>query len=400
MTNLLKLHEGPQKLMQKRAKRVMDYARYRALKEKGDKPDKKTMDQKEQFIALNDTLKEELPRLFALTGKLVEACLNNFVQLQLQWQAVWRRKLSQAIDTQNVSSPISDIITAFAGDFQYTEAQVLSLGICNGSLLADAVNLVNFLSPTTTLNGDESSPRQSSTVTLEPRSRNMSQSSDVSPSLPQPEFSSRPNESLGVSQPSGNPSYSTSGNQDATGRRRIRTSSSTSARSPGTPEIPGGWRNYPTSTNSISAHPNRPSTSTARSSEAPLLPPLSVDTPGFNHLSGGSQSVARPPSTSTYRTAPNEPQVRPSPPPNRSSNPFQSAMPMSDSPTHETPEDYVPRQYQVLFLAASVYEFNIDRSRREAGYPYLTYIAGEVSFSALFWHISLSKTLLTKHIDL
>ena len=31
---------------------------------------------------------------------LVGACLNNFVQLQLQWQVIWRRKLSQTIDDQ------------------------------------------------------------------------------------------------------------------------------------------------------------------------------------------------------------------------------------------------------------------------------------------------------------
>jgi hypothetical protein len=33
---------------------------------------------------------------------------------------------------------------------------------------------------------------------------------------------------------------------------------------------------------------------------------------------------------------------------------------------------------EVLFLAASMYEFNIDRARREAGYPYLTYVTGEI----------------------
>ncbi len=31
----------------------------------------------------------------------VEACLNNFVQLQLQWQVIWRRKLSQAIEASS-----------------------------------------------------------------------------------------------------------------------------------------------------------------------------------------------------------------------------------------------------------------------------------------------------------
>jgi len=31
-----------------------------------------------------------------------------------------------------------------------------------------------------------------------------------------------------------------------------------------------------------------------------------------------------------------------------------------------------------MFVAASLFEFNIDRARREAGYPYLTYVQGEV----------------------
>jgi hypothetical protein len=34
--------------------------------------------------------------------------------------------------------------------------------------------------------------------------------------------------------------------------------------------------------------------------------------------------------------------------------------------------------YNVLFLAASLFEFNIDRARKEAGYPYLTYVPGEI----------------------
>ena len=37
-----------------------------------------------------------------------------------------------------------------------------------------------------------------------------------------------------------------------------------------------------------------------------------------------------------------------------------------------------PRTYKVLFPVASVYEFNIDRARREAGIPYLTYVTGEI----------------------
>lgn len=68
---------------------------------------------------------------------------------------------------------------------------------------------------------------------------------------------------------------------------------------------------------------------------------------------------------------------------------FSSAMPMSDAPTsaRATSFDQGPRDDQkdprVIFLAASLFEFNIDRARQEAGYPYLTYVPGEVSMILL-----------------
>jgi len=31
-----------------------------------------------------------------------------------------------------------------------------------------------------------------------------------------------------------------------------------------------------------------------------------------------------------------------------------------------------------MFLVASVYEFGVEPTRHEAGYPYLTYVAGEI----------------------
>ena len=57
---------------------------------------------------------------------------------------------------------------------------------------------------------------------------------------------------------------------------------------------------------------------------------------------------------------------------------------MSDNPEEnnknasEPVEGEPAKEPRVLFLAASIYEFNIDRARREAGYPYLTYVAGEI----------------------
>ena len=362
--------------MLKRNKRLMDYARYKAIKDRGDKLDKKTAEQGEQYIAVNDTLKEELPKLFALTGKLVEACLNNFVQLQLQWQGVWRRKLAQALDDHKVPTNVNEIVTAFAGDFRFVEAQVLSLGICNGSMLADAANLVGFLSPSTTLNGDDfaasNSSRQTTSLEVSKR-RTMSVSSDMSPVLPAPDFGGRENGSFFSNMTSASASAST-----VASNHRMRAGSAVSNNnSPQTPEIPGSYRSYSSSTTPSNPAPRRPNTATGRSSMhfAPNRP--TVEMPDFSRMGEQPMLANRPPSGTTY------PQINPprsSSPINRYSGLFSSALPMSDSPRTESPVDIQSRrEFKVIFLAASVYEFNIDRARREAGYPYLTYVAGEVS---------------------
>jgi len=84
---------------------------------------------------------------------------------------------------------------------------------------------------------------------------------------------------------------------------------------------------------------------------------------------------------------------------------FSSALPMSDSrtasperpavggvsefssdvpndPSYSDPESMIQtlpaQQYKVLFLAASLFEFNIDRQMSRAGLPYLTYVPGEI----------------------
>jgi len=357
----------------------MDYARFKAVTERGDKPDKKTTEQGEQFVAVNDTLKDELPKLFALTGKLVKACLNNFVQLQLQWQIVWRRRLGQAIDDVKGSSTPQDIIDSFLGDFTFFEAQVTSLGICNGSLLNDTANLMTLVSPAATnlgpanVNGNGvHSPRQAGSI--ESKRRTLSSSSDKSPLLPQPDFGGR-----------GSGSFFAVG--DATiiapgpavrrePSHRMRASSTVSGHSPRTPEVPGAYRSYSNSTTPVNSTPGRPSTATTRTATdpSPTLRP-SMDSSNQNRLSDDSVLGFRPSPGTPYTSQPR------SSSPNRYSGFFSSAMPMSDSPPAESPTgNSSAKDFNVIFLAASVYEFNIDRARKEAGYPYLTYVAGEVSY--------------------
>lgn len=386
MTSVLKLHEGPQKLMQKRSKRILDYTRFKAIKDRGEKPDKKTVEQGEQFMAINDTLKEELPKLFSLTKKLVEACLNNFVQLQIQWHIIWRKKLSQAIDDCKVPSQISEIVESFSGDFAFSEAQVLALGLCNGSMLAEAINLVNFLSPTATLNNDgTASPRQASSLDLTKR-RTLSISSDASPMLPQPDFGTRGNATFfgvenGLQLASG--AYSTSNTIDP--NRRMRASSAVSTQSARTPEMPGTYRSYSNSNTPISVTV-RPTTAIGRTTTepSPALSRQSLETSNVTRSGEDSTFVTRPASGSTYPPGVQNNQERAQSPSGRFSGFFSSAMPMSDSPPTQSPTDApaARKEFHVIFLAASVYEFNIDRARREAGYPYLTYVAGEVCLSS------------------
>lgn len=123
-------------------------------------------------MALNDTLKDELPRLYDLTAKLAETCLKNFVQIQSTWWNLVQKKIEPHVET--FPDDLQKIISDWSNDYSFAEAQVLSLGICNGSSAADTVNLLNFNAPGSGLNTpsrpsnssarpesfmDESSPR-------------------------------------------------------------------------------------------------------------------------------------------------------------------------------------------------------------------------------------------------
>ena len=354
----------------------MDYAKYKAIKDRGDKPDKKTIQQGEQFIAINDTLKDELPKLFSRTGKLLQACLNNFVHLQIAWQGLWRKKLRHALDDVEIPKGPREIVDAFQSDFSFFEAQVNSLSACNGAMLNETVNL---LSTTTTLNDDSDlvSPGKASSLG---RRRTMSTGQDKSPMLPQPDFGER---SSGDFFTAGDASLQALGSDmHRQQSRRVRANSSLSGHTPRTPEIPGSYRTYSNSTTPVNSHSARPSTSTSRTyTEPPPMRP-SFDLSSNNRFSNdlnnrnqrGSGTTYPPPPTSQPRISGDETSAR-------YSGIFSSAMPMSDSPPDGSPTDASANKsgFNVLFLAASVYEFNIDRARKEAGYPYLTYVAGEVS---------------------
>jgi len=419
---LIKLHDKPQSLMAQRKKRLPEYAKFVLMKNKGEKLDKKTKQQGEEFIALNDTLKDELPKLFALNAKLVETCLRNYVDIQAQWQLNWQRKIGNVLKDHQQPPDFATIVEAFQHDFAYTEAQALALSLCNGSLLADAAA---FQSPTasTVFGTDDASSLKRPSLLASQRSESITGNSPV---IPEPDFlkhrstgsfqmslySNRGSLEPAMSSPSRNSSstqlgssvlnsFPPSATTNKTRRHRSGSASSSihSVRSPLTPQLPLLSRN--TSAQTVAFGPYEASDrANARSSNPGPASPTATRSPLISRFSQNSARSTRTSSSTTKSpeitfhaaSSPAVPQL-PRMTRTRSSSHTQQAQggasapdpnvrPSRPRPTHQAMTTVStargPQEFPVLFLAASLFEFNIDRSRKEAGYPYLTYVPGEI----------------------
>lgn len=342
MITLLKLYEGPQRVMRKRDKRLMDYARSKTAKDRGEKVDKKTLEQAEQFMALNETLKDELPKLYGLTAKFMDACLKNYIQVVTPWLDSLQRRLAPFADT--FPDDYEKIYNEWASDFTFSEAQVMSLGICNGTMLAEMLSFDTASGRPSTVNS--SSTRVGSNLEESPKISHDSKAG--SNQFQSPAIENHPHMSGG--------------------RRRADSAVSgpgTRSIAEASPEMHSGPA-LQKITSSTTAASVAPSSTNTTSEPFPSLPQLSLNTPLLGEIMNTPAG-----------------ENHPSTPAGRYSGFFSSAMPMSDNPDDtgtagESGSNETPKQPKVLFLAASIYEFNIDRARREAGYPYLTYVAGEI----------------------
>ena len=361
---LNKILQHVSSLMEKRKKRILDYAKYKALLERGDKVDKKTAELGKQWKALNDTLKDELPKLYPLIKKTCRECGLNLTRLMMEWHFVVETKLKTILEEQQIAKDISEIEPAFRGDHDIIQAQLYSLGICNGSLLVDSSN---FLSPTTTM---RSGSGDGSPMPITELSTKFPGASTFSPFPGAPATTPSVD---GLSQQS--PSY------------RYRANSNVSSQNPPTPAAASASRNLSATTPGNPYFPPRPSTSTGHHYEngAPETNRQSTEQQSRTRPNSGSNSFSSSTGARHFSQA--------NTPVTRSSAVFSSAMPLSDSTNYQQQYpslglgDQSPHEMPVLFLAASLFEFNIDRARREGGYPYLTYVAGEVRLA----HFILSK---------
>ncbi|KAI0600247.1 hypothetical protein F4775DRAFT_582795 [Biscogniauxia sp. FL1348] len=351
---VIKSYGNPSLAMKKRAKRRLDYEKSIQLKKSGKKVDKQLTEFIEQYEALNEALKKELPKLSALTEKVGNICLGNFVNIQAEWFSIWKEKVKVVLEDAEVPE-IPDIITTFQRDFKFQDEQMNTIGI---------VNPISKGRPSQSASVDEASGRlRPRPVELDPRSRGLSLNSDIAPTLPTPDFMKRHSGQFTVSPsaasiPSPHQYYYREFYSGVNGQPRPGPSSPTTA------EFSVGSR-------SLAAPSIRPGTGQSHDSSGAPRPSLET----------GQQS--RPYSNSTYQSSHQSHENH------RFSGLFQSALPPSEGPERlPRPSQASSRAssrerkpingYNVLWLAASLFEFNIETTKHEAGYPYLTYQAGEI----------------------
>lgn len=349
---VIKSYSNPSLAMKKRSKRRVDYDKYIQLQKGGKKIDKQLCELVEQYEALNESLKKELPRLSMLTEKVGNICLGNFVNIQAEWFSIWKEKVRVVLEDPQVPE-VSSIISTFFVDYKFQEEQINMIGI---------VNPASKGRPSHSTSVDEASSRfRLRPAEPSPRHRGLSLNSDIAPSLPTPDFMKRHSGQFAVS-----PSIVSSPGQSyrdyynvANGHQRPPLDSPKALE-------------FALASRSLATTPGRPGTGQSYDSNGPVR--QSVES--SHSQSGRYPNSAHP---SPYQTPENH----------RYSGLFQSALPLSDTPEHHVRRSQVSSRassrerqpingYNVLWLAASLFEFNIQTTKHEAGYPYLTYQAGEI----------------------
>jgi hypothetical protein len=359
--------------MEQRKKGLALYIKYKQGLERKEKIDPKLEDAAQQFLTVNDALKEELPKLYDCTKRCVRAILRSFIMYQKDWWKSCQKKILPLLEhepehTTSFPHDMRDYVARFYSDWHGVQAVLERLAICNGNLLHD---IGNFQSPQVSLYADDSSRKSTSR-------RTESMGSEIS------SMDHRNRRSGGYPSRRSGPSFE--GPPRSTPHNNVQLSTHSAGDYPW--ELPyvgmashdplsgqSSNRLAPTSTRrddrAISPASDRSETTVVKSgSERSSLQPLPSmdDALSFENVSSGTSSYMMVPSSSTGSSS-------------RASAIFNSALPMESANRSAeelpgTPAD--PEEPEVLFLAASLFEFNIAHDRREGGIPYLVYVPGEI----------------------
>lgn len=393
---LWRLHDNPQHLMAKRKKLLPVYNKYMALKSKRDKKMEALKVEAEQWIAINDVLKLELPELYRLTREVVQACLRNFISIQSQWETMWMHKLKQFVDEDdmdfffemNITEFFHLVREEFENEHDPIESDLQTMALTSRTIIDDMD--VNFLMKMPEPNDgvDDSS------ASSNPRPSTVSSGKRT---LTGTDNSARPS----TEQTGRNATYFTMGTPQSGTMSSHRLSASGGALSPDpasfyaqTDSLYSPYHFYSAQN---SAGPATPNAAMASGQQTPsgqfpaskpnwfhsewadsdaVISPQGLNGNDLQRLGRGYDAIAGRQTTSSEVQRDQH---------GRYSGIFHSALPADLNDDDEVlgltgpppADDGDPR---VLFVVASLFEFNIDSNRREAGYPYLKYVAGEVCF--------------------
>ncbi|KAK1987935.1 RhoGEF domain-containing protein [Colletotrichum cereale] len=353
--HVIKAYGNPSLAMKKRAKRRLDYERAEQLKKGGKTPDPRLKEQVEQYDALNETLKKELPQLSALTERIGNICLGNFVNIQASWYSIWVEKVKKVTGETGPPPDIPDIVSTFQRDYKYAQELFSNIGILNPAYRGRT-------SQSTTASTEDvtSKHRPRPAEISSPRTRGLSINGDQAPILPTPDFAKRHSGQFTLS-PSTAPLsphhfyYRDYYAGAAAQRPLVNASPVTGDQSP----VPRA--NFPPPSTRPGTGQSHNTNGLPRQSSESTVNNKRDSNPAHQSQQSGSES-------------------------RRFSGLFHSALPMPDgveesqrssraSSRERTPAG---NGYNVLWLAASLFEFNIETTKHEAGYPYLTYQAGEI----------------------
>ncbi|KAF3282738.1 hypothetical protein TWF970_001478 [Orbilia oligospora] len=352
-----KLCENTNKVMQKREKKLVDYARYQAMKEKGDKIDKKTKDLADAYITINDTLLDELPKLHTMVENLLDAVLANFAELCCVWDKYLASRLEGLLDPLDIPSNFSDIIEVYKSDFNKVESVVESLTITNTN--ANMWKTYSIYSQ-----GSSSSNPETSSLS----SHSLYRSPTADGATPSPNPSNFGRSSLG-----GNSSSHRHSGSYSPGSALVAASLGHAL-----PILPGAVASVQAAQRGRAASAfNIPPT------RAPPPPPIralsSASVPAQTHSPGLS------PTYSTHSVAPSVASA----PQTHTLNAFHTVDGGSPNPSRPTTADATTtpitgrmvKGHPVLWLCASIYAYHASKeadAKRDSGFPYLTYDQGEI----------------------
>jgi hypothetical protein len=374
-----------QKTIEQRKKLLINYVKHKQALERGETPDPEVVASAERFTTINDTLKLELPLLYDKTKAVMRNVMTLFMALQKDWYKTCSKKILPLLETEpqhttSIDYDLKAYTERFKSDYNVQEQRARSFGITNSQRLLQEISSMTSPIPSDgTGSARNSQSRRTESMSSEasgfdPRNRHSGgyssrsnmrsmdgppRSSPAGPAYPSlyqnTSASSRNNFGPASSREAAKALSPTSDNNEAASlRQRERRNSARS-------------RNNYLGMDGVVDFDDRSSFGTGVFDFPPQL--------GASFLSPTQSSMLT-------MSAPNS-QPPSLPGSTRQSGVFNSALPMSDNPMRASAEELpiTPGETdepEVLFLAASLFEFNIAHDRREGGIPYLVYVPGEI----------------------